>query len=104
PPAHPAVSSARCFPSRRSSDLDADAVLRFESGGEEPPAVLQSRRRPDNGDGPRVEHLVDRLHLRRCPDLHANPPELTVLISASPDRKSTRLNSSHPTNSYAVLC
>src|SRR5437879_708158 len=67
--------------------IDADTVLRFECGGEEPPAVLQSRRRPDNGDGPRVEHLVDRLHLRRCPDLHASPPEPTALISASPPRR-----------------
>ena len=64
--------------------INADAVSRFECGGEEPPAVLQSRRRPDYGDGARVEHLVDRLHLRRCPDLHASPPELTALISASP--------------------
>src|SRR5690348_17658912 len=48
-------------------------------------------------------------------DVHARPPAITDSVSACPgrrrapprgwrDRKSTRLNSSHPSISYAVFC
>src|SRR5438876_9015107 len=38
---------------------------------------------------------------RRLPSVPTNP---AGLISFAPDRKSTRLNSSHPSISYAVFC
>src|SRR5690348_18006069 len=68
------------FPTRRSSDLlDSDSRL----------AVAQrvehvDHRRPDR----QLRHAVPRHHVRRD----------------GADRKSTRLNSSHPSISYAVFC
>src|SRR5690348_18139630 len=68
-------------------------------------------------DSPRVggEPLVEaapappsRLFLRRFIRLHAEPHHQPTprryRQGASGDRKSTRLNSSHPSTSYAVFC
>src|SRR5438876_1357344 len=66
------------FPTRRSSDLDHDRL----SGGQ------------------LVEARIRRAHLETktfCP-VHGTRCERPV------DRKSTRLNSSHPSISYAVFC
>src|SRR2546430_13420110 len=67
------------FPTRRSSDL---LQLR-------PPFSVRNRAEPDNACGPSPPER--KLHpLRRK--------------SHNPDRKSTRLNSSHSQISYAVFC
>src|SRR5699024_12739528 len=68
------------FPTRRSSDL------RRLHG----PAFLYGVRDPLQQDG--------RLH-RQLPSVHEHPE-----VYARPDRKSTRLNSSHVSISYAVFC
>src|SRR2546430_10208505 len=40
----------------------------------------------------------------RLIELRSDSPDLTTLSAARPDRKSTRLNSSHSQISYAVFC
>src|SRR5437773_8833302 len=74
--AHPALHS---FPTRRSSDLAA-AVLRREH-----------REYSHRRGGPAERHV----EVAAGPDRHCHPGK---------DRKSTRLNSSHITISYAVFC
>src|SRR3712207_9118872 len=41
---------------------------------------------------------------RRGPDLRLRPPPGRAVVQHRPDRKSTRLNSSHANISYAVFC
>src|SRR5690348_17759871 len=73
------------FPTRRSSDL----VDRGGRGGAD---------RGDDRDGPPAGRpiLRDRPFQRR--HVHLEP------VVRGEDRKSTRLNSSHPSISYAVFC
>src|SRR5690606_39289163 len=81
------------FPTRRSSDLSHRHRLRRLRGTRPcpqqgavpllPPGSGEPRRRPP----------------RRLPRPPASPPPLHAR-----DRKSTRLNSSHVKNSYAVFC
>src|SRR6266487_4680978 len=40
----------------------------------------------------------------RPPAFHRDPRHVPVAAPGPPDRKSTRLNSSHPSISYAVFC
>src|SRR5690625_7124712 len=75
------------FPTRRSSDLGADALLAVDLDGlrhDRAAADLRRRRVP-------VDRLADR----------GGPPHL---VGLGRDRKSTRLNSSHVAISYAVFC
>src|SRR5438309_4949532 len=79
--------SSTLFPSRRSSDLVAPAValgLAHDPGAQRPPAAegRQLRAQPVQGKAFAV------LGQRECRQ----------------DRKSTRLNSSHSSISYAVFC
>src|SRR5690348_17726048 len=67
--------------------------------------------RPDRGrDGGagRPDRVQGRVDLARGEVLPPGDRELVVLEAAEPlvrvDRKSTRLNSSHPSISYAVFC
>src|SRR5437764_8912314 len=62
---------------------DALPILALLHGSEH---LLRSRRGGDSGER-RVQRALHRVHLR-----------------AAADRKSTRLNSSHRCNSYAVFC
>src|SRR5438876_12175319 len=64
------------FPTRRSSDLTFDYLYQRE-----PPALLVLSMHCHNGGRPLVTAVFDKI-----------------------DRKSTRLNSSHPSISYAVFC
>src|SRR5699024_12436886 len=74
------------FPTRRSSDLARRLLRRGQRGGP------QHRRAPGRARGPRAAREHDRrLHLGQ-----------RILLRA--DRKSTRLNSSHVSISYAVFC
>src|SRR5207248_11130607 len=95
PPTPPSYSSFSCsrahrdlhsFPTRRSSDLGSRAGARARA------RPAPRRRRPDVRRR-RGGHLA-RAHARRR----------LVLPRAPVDRKSTRLNSSHRTISYAVFC
>src|SRR5437667_9466468 len=72
------------FPTRRSSDLRRNKF-----------ALCIRRRRPRYADRPssRTPDL--------SPDAHAKDPVCGMTVE---DRKSTRLNSSHITISYAVFC
>src|SRR5690625_6112832 len=72
--------SRHSFPTRRSSDLE---VIRSQAAGvENPPAI------------PRFQGESGR------------PAAMAEVANRAPrrDRKSTRLNSSHVANSYAVFC
>src|SRR5690606_41794515 len=99
-PAHRRVLS---FPTRRSSDLQRAGVARV---GLELLLLhdLDDRRRRAQGE----EHGEDQ-HAHAAEFLvHAAPPPSTTACgcwrTASEDRKSTRLNSSHVKSSYAVFC
>src|SRR5438034_6783656 len=84
------------FPTRRSSDLG--------TGG---PEVLEVREVPTpepRGDQVRVRVracALNRADLMQSRGLYPAPPGAPADI---PDRKSTRLNSSHTVISYAVFC
>src|SRR5207248_9817904 len=84
------------FPTRRSSDLRADPRT---AGGSDQDA----RRRGDRGE--RREGRAPNAIVRDRPDpgdrVRARP---AARGRDHPDRKSTRLNSSHRTISYAVFC
>src|SRR5205814_2901247 len=97
-PAHP--RDLHSFPTRRSSDLASSRLtplrfavwLRLTTHQSRSPRGRQSR--PMSGAGRSVLRTF-------TPSL----PSLTALSQASlPDRKSTRLNSSHLGISYAVFC
>src|SRR5690348_18120556 len=84
------------FPTRRSSDLDARSLVgRVVEVGGRFEADLRRRRQ---------ERAVDRGHRRwvEPPDRHGAGG--AVQGRPGGDRKSTRLNSSHPSISYAVFC
>src|SRR5699024_12873928 len=79
----------RSFPTRRSSDLRARGIIAADA-----PRTSSGSRYPAAPGAPFVVSA------------HAtSPPSATTALSAAPeDRKSTRLNSSHVSISYAVFC
>src|SRR5437867_8282457 len=89
---HDATRALHSFPTRRSSDLELRRVHTFP---------LEAVVVADWGLVFRTpNHLV-------LPDLHVPPllqPEERPADERVVDRKSTRLNSSHRTISYAVFC
>src|SRR5207244_7304637 len=81
------------FPTRRSSDLAPAPALR----GQHQPALQLG----DAGGGPARPLLLPRgPGVRRA----ARGREAAHAAAEEPDRKSTRLNSSHQIISYAVSC
>src|SRR5699024_11796210 len=89
------------FPTRRSSDLhvlDAagDLVVAVRGAAGDVAGVQPALLVDDGGGG--LGHLVVALH-----DVVAAGAELAVGVVGQ-DRKSTRLNSSHVSISYAVFC
>src|SRR5256885_5700669 len=65
--------------------------------------LFRSRDRQIGPDGPRQRMRAGELrHERREDTHHHRPPR--QLLGDEPDRKSTRLNSSHLVISYAVFC
>src|SRR5207248_10415626 len=82
---HATPYNLHSFPTRRSSDLDED----HDGQG-----VLHGR-----GQLGRAHHEVPV-----AGDADDGPVRVERLRSERGDRKSTRLNSSHRTNSYAVFC
>src|SRR5699024_12825584 len=95
--------SAPSLPTRRSSDL----VLVFSATGRQPfgrgPGVLlrvESGRVDTEGLPPRTAQVLRRA-LHPDPERRMRPE---VVRQALADRKSTRLNSSHVSISYAVFC
>src|SRR5207253_9052053 len=94
-------SSSTLFPTRRSSDLDL--ILFADTGGEKPEtyAYLDVIRR----FLARV-HFPDVIVVRYRPKWapYHTLEEQCLHTGTLPDRKSTRLNSSHVAISYAVFC
>src|SRR5690348_17725983 len=89
---HGGPPSLHSFPTRRSSDLQGGREQAEQGAGGEP-AQGQEEPAADGGRGGRAE----------------SPAEQAVMAGVEPDdvegdRKSTRLNSSHPSISYAVFC
>src|SRR5207248_5833699 len=89
---NPAPCPLPSFPTRRSSDL-ADVIHHGER--QQKDAQLDGYPRPKQCEGSYREGDVRR---------HGNTPAMSSIGSVSEDRKSTRLNSSHRTISYAVFC
>src|SRR5207249_11463461 len=97
------LRSLHSFPTRRSSDLAL--LLQHVAERADRPAA------PVGVDGQEVDPLdaelvhvlleAERLHLRRRAD--PEDPRVAALGDRR-DRKSTRLNSSHVSISYAVFC
>src|SRR5207248_11374416 len=86
PPAHPALHS---FPTRRSSDL----------------ARLRGHQAAQRASLSRAGGRARRSDMDAQPDHHCAQVEIAGIQADSVvDRKSTRLNSSHRTISYAVFC
>src|SRR5688572_1287046 len=82
-------------------DPIAESLLRqFNVRPEETPVVIwkgtEILRNPSNADLARVLGIGDELD----PEAHYD----LIVVGAGPDRKSTRLNSSHSQISYAVFC
>src|SRR5699024_12009483 len=77
------------FPTRRSSDLVTPAANPAARAQQTP--VAHPALQPAASAEPYTQH--DSL-----------PPHVIVLFGATGDRKSTRLNSSHVSISYAVFC
>src|SRR5207249_11805966 len=95
-PSFVALLAVHSFPTRRSSDLPPAVVKDLKGkntsgvSGEPQPSLLGWLREPETRLGTRQQL----------------PP---VILNGAPrgsrlDRKSTRLNSSHVSNSYAVFC
>src|SRR5690348_17914002 len=84
---YPAPRNLPSFPTRRSSDLDAsgqhDRVGRAVEAASPAEQVGDPQRVRDDGESRHVEQALGQFER---------------------DRKSTRLNSSHPSISYAVFC
>ena len=57
----------------RVHGINPDPVFGLERGSQKPPAILHPRRRAHDRNGARVEHFVDRRHLRFCPEFHDTP-------------------------------
>src|SRR5690606_42051577 len=96
---HPHSRSSHSFPTRRSSDLttyaDLQAALRKSPVGTPIPLTYVR-------DGATATTSVTLVATQRpAPGTDPGPGAATV---ATPDRKSTRLNSSHVKISYAVFC
>src|SRR5207244_13652075 len=94
---HPALHS---FPTRRSSDLAPDGLRPDDvvaaQVAERPPSLLTPR--APNGSAARQGPAVGQgaaAHERH---------QRAAVRAHGPDRKSTRLNSSHQIISYAVFC
>src|SRR5207249_5092900 len=98
---HPPLHS---FPTRRSSDLYDRTMPAIEASGEFPPDGLDYHLAFSAGGSFRVSEVWDSKEQfeafgeRLMPILAEGGIEL-----AGPDRKSTRLNSSHVSISYAVF-
>src|SRR5207253_10064026 len=86
------------FPTRRSSDLFADEAAATSAAT----ALAAS----DAGGDARIEAIapVDERDWVRLTQAQFGPTEVAPGFWIVPDRKSTRLNSSHVAISYAVFC
>src|SRR5207249_12301747 len=87
------------FPTRRSSDLRMDIAAEFMSGIID--AFEANKRLADRA----VEQMPDdRLHVALDENTNSIAVIMKHVAGNLTDRKSTRLNSSHVSISYAVFC
>src|SRR5205085_4629672 len=98
PSAHP--PSLPSFPTRRSSDLllAAAGIARYQR------AALLDVLPQDFVRTARAKGLGERAIVWKHALRNALLPIITLIGLSLPDRKSTRLNSSHSQISYAVFC
>src|SRR5690606_42027820 len=93
--------SLHSFPTRRSSDLEIEARLitadRMASIGTLAAGVAHSINNPLAYIMANIDFALESLD-------PTAPTELAESLREARDRKSTRLNSSHVKNSYAVFC
>src|SRR5699024_12710915 len=87
------------FPTRRSSDLEAEALeVLFDAVEPETPGLDIVNAAVSGGGGANAQQALNaRLQ-------GGDPPDAWQLHPDGQDRKSTRLNSSHVSISYAVFC
>src|SRR5690606_39936294 len=88
------------FPTRRSSDLLGP---RNGSAGSSDRRCSRSDR-PGTHRGSRIDRPVRRVEAARGHLEFGQPAQQRLASTGTQDRKSTRLNSSHVKNSYAVFC
>src|SRR5690606_41818190 len=86
------------FPTRRSSDLGFGRDCGLQRGGDGGTGGGGRGRPPRTGRGDRGRRRFERFHGR------AGGGSRSPGSAPAGDRKSTRLNSSHVKNSYAVFC
>src|SRR5206468_12626930 len=103
-PARLSLRDHHSFPTRRSSDLGATRV--------DPQDRIWLLERADVSKRAgliydvidRSGQIVDRVQMPPNAAVIGFGPKNAVYLSITPDRKSTRLNSSHDQISYAVFC
>src|SRR5207245_10598082 len=96
----PSTHLSHSLPTRRSSDLHPGVVDDLDHDGGRPDHHLEHDARPDDHHHP-CRHLHH--HLAR-PREHDHVDQRAGRVDHHQDRKSTRLNSSHGSISYAVFC
>src|SRR5699024_12833804 len=92
----------RSFPARRSSDLGGEAIPSLQ--GEEQSRLNVWLSSPPTASPPSASDSRNSKNTGTCAvTAFATKPE-NFAVPAGSDRKSTRLNSSHVSISYAVFC
>src|SRR5690606_39983434 len=86
------------FPTRRSSDLHSPPVPGERSKWSQSPSRTPSRSAMESG------RIASRAGLPVTRSRRQMLAEAENAVTSPPDRKSTRLNSSHVKISYAVFC
>src|SRR5699024_12166697 len=99
---HRQLSYLHCCPTRRSSDLMDNLESMAEQAPQELALISQDQlsRLLDNVGSELVSYGATLVSLSGV----AGVVSLLVFLVLIPDRKSTRLNSSHVSISYAVFC
>src|SRR5690242_21126425 len=95
----PIPRTPHSYPTRRSSDL----VMQGPAGSQTSEAEIYTFLAAAGGAGVTTLAIQTALLLRNSPE-KARPSTCLVDLDFQQDRKSTRLNSSHMTISYAVFC
>src|SRR5207248_5961766 len=101
---YPPFPALHSFPTRRSSDLPCWILRVYCRLGQSLPIGFSTRTQRDSIDF--FEPIRDHVTRKLSPEIAFQFAQLQSLLAnhVREDRKSTRLNSSHRTISYAVFC